>query len=347
MSLRAVTLFFYISFLCDALADTNSTAKTYWGYFDEKQKNISKEVVKLFDNIDKGISGWMESEDENISCDEKEKKLVDELFKEQISIDEFFKNDKYIEENEASYLRIRLSSLFQSKESTAFDYKIRAQIPLNRTKKSFQLFVDDIEENYFDNATSTKESKDSKAVGVNYFAPTYKDIKSKYSIGISGLSTYAKARYSKDFKFERWLIQPTQQFKYSTKSDWSEETKLYFDRMLEKKSIFRTTLYRKTQSHVDGFDYATLFSYYTALSNKKGFGISQEFWGNSKYVCEASPEPYNGISNYTSSISWRQNIFRKWISYEVVPAVSFHRQYDYKPNYIVGFYVDFYFGNIN
>lgn len=347
MSLRVITFLLCILSAFDLFADTNATAQTFGQYLDKKQEIFSKKVTNLFDGIDQGISGWFWSEDDEMYCDEKEKRLVDEFFEQQSSIDEFFKSDKYIDETEASFLRIRLGSVFQSKESAAFSYKIRAQIPLSRTKKSFQLFIDDVQENYFDTAASTETTEKSTQVGVNYFAPTYKEIKSKYSIGMSSLVAYARARYSMDFKIDEWLIQPSQQFKYSLESDWSEETNIYFDRNLYKNSIFRTTLHRKTQSHVDGFDYALALSYYLTLSNKKGFSFTQQFWGNTKYVCDVAPEQYNGISDYSSFASWRQNIFRKWIAYEVQPGVSFHRQYNYEPNYVLRFYVDFYFGNIN
>ncbi|MFA5234642.1 MAG: hypothetical protein WC390_09600 [Sulfurimonas sp.] len=346
MMWRLVALFFYTTFTLNASQDSNISEQTFPEYIDEKQKNFSKTVTKLFNNVDSGISGWMEDSDENMTCDEMALALDEEFFQDQNSIDAFFKSDKFIDETEASFLRIRLSSLFQSKEAADFKYKIRAQIPLSRTKKSFQLFIDDIEKSYFDTATSTEIKEGSTGIGISYFAPMYKDIKSKYSIGISSLTPYARARYYKDFNAMGLVIQPSQQFKYSLESEWSEETNIYIDKHLETNSIFRTTLHRKTQSHVDGFDYALALSYYLTLSKRKGFSISQQFWGNSKYVCEVAPEPYNGISNYSTFASWRQNIFRKWITLEVQPGISFHRQYDYEPNYVIGFYVDFYFGKM-
>ncbi len=346
MSFRVITLLFSLFCVLNAVADTNTTAQTFSEYIDEKHKKFSKYVVDLFSNVDKSISRWVDPSDINGSGDASDINGTAED-KTKDSIDKFFKDEKFVQETEESYLRIRLGPNFQSKESTDFKYRIRAQIPLSRSKESFQLFINDIDDNYFDDTAYTKEeSQNNTYVGVNYFTPLYKDIKSKYSIGIRSLSAYAKARYSKDFTMGKWLIQPNQEFKYSTKYDWSEETDIYIDRVLEENSLFRTKLHRRTQAHVDGFDYAVALSYYLTLSKKKGFSFTQQFWGNSKYVCDAAPEPYNGISNYSSFISWRQNIFRKWISYEIGPGISFHRQYDYEPNYVFSIYFDFYFGNI-
>lgn len=337
MSFRVITLLFYLFCALNAAADTNTTTQTFSQYIDEKHKNFSKYIVELFKSVDQSISEWVDAPDVNTTSENGTKD----------SIDKFFKDEKFIQETEESYLRIRLGSNYQSKESTDFKYRIRAQIPLSKSKKNFQLFVNDIEKNYFDDTAYTKqESEKNTYVGVNYFAPLYKDIKSKYSVGIRSLSLYARARYSKDYTAGKWLIQPSQEFKYSTKYDWSEETELYIDRILTENSLFRTRLHRKTQAHIEGFDYSVAFSYYLTLSKRKGFNFTQQFWGNSKYVCDAAPEPFNGISNYSSFISWRQNIYRKWISYEIRPGISFHREYDYEPNYIFSLYFDFYFGNI-
>lgn len=320
-------------------SDENATQEcTFEQYVDEKHKKFSRYVVKVFDNVDKSISRWVQESDDDNETDEDETLT---------HIDKFFKDEKFIEETQKSFFRLRFGSEFQSKTDEHYRYKIRAQIPLNRTKKSFQLFIEDAEKTYFDPEAPTEAKETNPAVGINFFAPVYKDIKSKYSIGISSLTPYTKARYSKDFKLDNWVIQPTQQFKYSLESGWKEETNLYFNRVfVDERSLFRTTLYRKTQSHVDGFDYAVTFSYYLTLSSKKGFSISQQFWGNSKYKCEVAPQEYNGISNYSTFVSWRQNVFKQWISIELGPGISFHRQYEYEPNYVFQFNVDFYFGNI-
>jgi hypothetical protein len=55
----------------------------------------------------------------------------------------------------------------------------------------------------------------------------------------------------------------------------------------------------------------------------------------------------DGIHDYVTSFSWRANIWRKWFYYEVRPSVSFHKQYDYEPNYQVRLFFDFYFGKIH
>lgn len=340
MSLRIVIFISSLFAILNAADSSVVKERTFFEYIDEKQKNISEGVVGLFNDIDEGLSDWINSENDML-YDDKTKREREDINR----FDNFFKEKSYLQESEASYIRIRLSTLFQTKESASFSPKLKAQIPLLRSEKDFQIFFDDVDEDEREDFLPSKES--GKDMGVSFFAPMYKDIKSKYSIGLRGISTYVSARYSKDFKMQNWLIKPVQQFKYSTKYDFSEETDLHFDRKLDEDSIFRTTLHRKTQSFVDGFDYALAFTYYMTPSSRNGYSISQEFWGNSEYTSDGSREKFSGISDYSTSFALRRNIFRKWIAYEVKPSVSFHREHDYEANYKLRFYIDFYFGNIN
>ena len=98
-------------------------------------------------------------------------------------------------------------------------------------------------------------------------------------------------------------------------------------------------------------NYALSAQYFRSTKKDTGFGFGQTFFGNTEYEYtteEGVPNPktkkYGGIHDYVTSFTWRANIWRKWFYYEVRPSVSFHKQYDYEPNYRVRFFLDFYFG---
>jgi hypothetical protein len=98
-------------------------------------------------------------------------------------------------------------------------------------------------------------------------------------------------------------------------------------------------------------DYALSAQYFRSTKKDTGFGFSQSFYGNTEYEYTTEkgvPSPkikkYGGIHDYVTTVTWRANIWRKWFYYEVQPSVSFHKQYDYEPNYRIRFFLDFYFG---
>jgi len=153
-------------------------------------------------------------------------------------------------------------------------------------------------------------------------------------------------------KTDTWEIEPVQTFKYSNKYHFEEETNLYFDRTFDNNALFRITLQRGSQSTLQGMDYGLKFEYYSHPKKNKGWHFEQEFFGNTKYrhrkkkYREYHPKnEFFGINNYATTISYRANIWRKWFYYEIKPGVNFHRDVNYKPNYSLRFFFDFYFGD--
>ena len=83
-----------------------------------------------------------------------------------------------------------------------------------------------------------------------------------------------------------------------------------------------------------------------------GLSFSQFSSGSTKYQhshdLNAVPiiyEDYEGIYNYGTKFSIRQNFYRKWLFYELEPGVNFHKMHDFKPNYSVRLFFDIFFGN--
>ena len=323
-------------------SDTSITQKT--SYIDNFHTSISDDVFSISTYLDKFFSGSLdknESMSQDRSCDTTK------------SIDSFFQTNKFVNETEKTFLRVNFSSLFQTKGSNDFRYKIRARLPLSRTKKSYNLFIEDMQENgsntALDNGSINQST--STAVGVNYFAAKTYGIESKYSIGTSGFHPFVRARYNLNYELSKWKIEPVQTFKYSANRKFEEETSIYFDKNIQDSQLLRFILYRHTQEKVKGMDYALSAQYYHTLKDKTAISISQSFSGNTKYedvpygtLYTPGSHTYGGINNYSTILNFRQSVWRKWFFYEVSPGFNFHRQHDYKVNYSVLFSVDMYFG---
>lgn len=270
------------------------------------------------------------------------------------SADAFFQNDKYLDETENTYIRVRAESYLQSKESSDYDLTLRAQIPFKKSRKRLKIFVENFT---VDNANDLLQDEDdddkSPDIGIHYFK-SLTMIKSRYSIGLSGIDPFVKARYNMPIKTDQWLIDMVQLFQYSTDDKFEEETNIYFDKEIGKKSLLRVQLYRSTQEEFDGMNYALSMIFYKSLTKHTGFGFGQSFYGNTKYeyTDDDGIEPpkikqFGGINSYVTSLSWRTNVWRKWFFAEVRPSVTFQKEYDYDPNYRVRVFLDFYFGRFN
>jgi hypothetical protein len=320
--------------------ETNTTAEELEVFRRTKKNNAT--VVKNNKAVIKTNEPTSES---NVTANGLEEKVH--------AVDQFFQNEKYLNETVHTYIRVRAQSYLQTKDSNDFDLKLRAQMPFSRSKKNLKIFVDDLTVENADNVLQDASNDDKPDIGVHYFAPIRKII-SRYSVGLSGIDPFVRARYNMPIRTNEWLIDPVQIFEYSTDEKFEEETNIYFDRSWSNKSLVRIQLHRSTHQERDGMDYLLSAQYFRATQKDAGYGIAQSFYGNTEYEYIVNNnagvpeiETFGGINSYVTTFSWRENIWRKWFYYEIRPSVSFERQYDYEPNYRALVFLDFYFGKHN
>ena len=305
------------SFLCAQENPANTQAT----FVDNTHEIISDYVYDASDSIDNVLSGNF--------FKEKEEARMNPLYYGEDSIDAFFQTEKFKNETSQAYIRMRAEWLVQSKTNDSTDITVRAHIPLSKTKYTIK--------NFFKNSDTNTTSNNEENDGIFEF-------NSKYSIGASSFHPYIKARYFINYSVGEWLIQPAQTFRYSAKDKFDETTDLYFDRPLSKEQLFRFQTSRHTQQDYSGMDYTIALQYFQTLQHKDAISFTQSFWGNTKYKYQITDATYGGISNYSTSVNYRQNIWKKWFFYDITSGVNFHRMYDYKPNYTTMFSVDIYFG---
>jgi len=330
--MRIVLLFFFLtSFLfCENL-------------IDRLHQNISNTIVKVSTNTDDFISQkiGLTSEDSKSNLNQKLNKN-----------DNFFKNTKYLEETIKSYIRISTDYEYNSLESDDFNVNIHASVDLRKSSKNLKLFISDLNSDNANDLLDKKRYKnDNAAIGISLMENIGRHIDVKYSLGIRSLYPYVKARFSIKKQLGSFKFEPIQNFQYSTKDHFSEDTRLYIDKYIQKKLLFRTELGRGSESKYDGMDYDATFHLFWKLNSKSGFVLTQAFYGNTKYKYTINQttkkqKQFNGINNYLSQISYRQDIYKKWIFYEISPGVNFSKSDDYKANYRLYLKFDFFFGNL-
>ena len=304
--------------------DTNAS------YIDSAHKIISDKVTDYSRNIDQQISKVFAGETQAQKETEK-----------QNSYDSFFKNEKYLDETEKSFVSINIGTQLQSKYKNKNKLAVNAYIDLKRTNKKLNLFISGGNEN-----KNNRDKNNATEVGVNYFrSDTYK-IKSRYSLGIRAFYLFFRARYYKVFTTKNWKIEPMQIFEYSSKNIFKENSFIYFDKTLEDTSLLRFTLHRGTQSNLTGMDYDISTQYYWNSHKKNVFTLSETLSGNTKYQVVPSSKIYRGINNYTTSLTMRRNVWKKWFFYQISPSVNFHKENSYKANYAINFFINLYFGHI-
>jgi hypothetical protein len=339
-------LFFYTLLISTSHAEINETKPQAYN-FDTFHADVSGLVLDWSAIADIRISKWMGYKEDNKSCSIKPS--VNTIKSK--SIDSFFQNNKYLEETNNIFIRLRTDTSIESRETNRFRLRFRAQLPFSRCREQLKIFID----NDSTVGSDTKKNVSSKSgIGLRYADEQNYGLKSRYSLGLSGVKPFIEARYTRLFKMNGWEIEPIQSFIYSTKEHFEEETNLYLDKSIYNKSLFRLKLERGTKSKVAGMHYGATFEYYFNAKENSGLRLSQSFYGSTKYIPRNAKkgkslqtDDYSGINNYITSVSYRANIWRKWLYYELKPTVNFHRDHDYKANYALRFFFDFYFGEYN
>ena len=287
---------------------------------DSIQQNISTKFVHIASSLDTLLSN----------------SYVNNNSKYQF-FDVFFQNEKFINESDKSYISVRFGTTLQSRTSPSQDVGINAYIALTKTQRKFNLFMHSIgEKQIFANSMQTPQDQNNKKqeFGISYLAKVYHHIDSKYSLGIRRLNPFVRARYYKIFQVGSWKIEPLEQIELSIKDKFQEQTNLFFDRPLTKKSLFRTTLQREISSKLPGMNYSMSLGYFYTFSQKRALNLTQLFLGNTK---ESS------INQYITSLDYREYFWKKWLVYDIEPALSYDKVYNYRPNYIlnINFYIYF------
>lgn len=336
---------FFLSFV-SAENNTSITISTfqpveYNTSIDKYHKKISNQVLYWSNYLDTKISDWFISDERNSSCVPTNNLVLKDNTTD--DIDSFFQSNRYLNESRDIYVRLRLNTYYYSRESNKMNMRINAQLPFDRCKKHWNLF-------FQENNSNKNEIKSTDisngGVGIRYYGKERYGIKSNYSLGISKGSSYLRVRYKFPLLFGTWKIEPVQIFEYSHKYYFEEESNIYFDKTFNTKDLFRIQLHRKSAYNLKGIDYGLTFQYYWNLGKDSGLEITQSFFGNTSYNdFYTYDKDYSRINNYVSSISWRENIWRKWFYYEIKPSINFHKDHDYKPSYAIRFSLDFYFGD--
>lgn len=325
----------YYFILCFLLINTLTADEKH--YLDQLHSNISSKV----ENISIGTDGYLADFISYITTSFKKENATDNLHPE--SVDELFQNEKYINETKKSFLRLSSEYSYNTLENNELNIAIRGKVALNKSNLRTKLFFQGITNRYNSKLDTLQEKIESTNIGISYLDTLKKNLDVQYSIGLKNINPYANARIAYKYKLLDWIIAPEQSFEYSLKNHFSENTSIYFDKNLIKKILLRLRAERSTNSDTDGMSYLSSICFFWTPQDKTGIHLSQNFAGNTKYITKNN-ENFNGIYNYETKVTFRQNILRKWFFYEISSSVNFAKANDFQANYRLYVRVDIFFG---
>jgi hypothetical protein len=349
--LRILILFLYcVSSIVAQDVDDNET-----NIIDTSHKYISEKVEEISNSVD-DIADKTLNNAKNFTLDNNQTKPTTKKNNQKNlnpeSVDALFQNEKYINETRRSFLRLSSDYVYNSLDDNDFNVRLTAKLALSKSRKNFKLYLSGFNQDNVDDIVHREEYDDGKPeIGVSYVTNLKKNIETKYSLGIRSLYPYVRGRFSYKKETDSWIIEPVQTIEYSLKDEFKEDTKLYLDTEIIDRVKFRLEFSRGTESTKNGMDYSSNLSIFWTPQPRTGLQFNQGVYGNTKYeytVNEITEEKeiYSGINNYVTTLTFRQNFYRKWLFYEVSPGVNFSKNHDFDPNYRFYVRLDAFFGNM-
>ena len=295
-------------------------------------------------------------EEENFTFDEGsannlEKTLKDENAPLDDKVDAFFLTRKLLEEREKSYVRVTFTQKINSLEEEEFKARVKARVYLTRSRKRFKLFIENLDDDSARNIGKNSEDT-APSIGLESQSKEHYGIKPRYSIGFRGIDLFVRARYTIEEEWGDWNFKPVQTFQYSIDDEFSEVTELFLDRPISENVLLRFVADRGTETNSPGMRYDGFVQLFYKKRKRRGLSFSLGTNGSTKYQEEVGsfvPPQYdhkNKLFNYLFLMSYRQNVWKKWLFYEIAPGVNYHEQHDYRPNYNINFRVDLFFGHV-
>jgi hypothetical protein len=318
-------------------------------HMDDLERYLSKKVSITASKLDRLMSDDNEKntskENDNRKPPSDERK---ETFLLSTGFSDFFKDETYLDVTNRSYVKLHSGYEYNQRGESDLFNGVTARLRLPKTQKQLQLFIGG--ESDSTNPLANTAHPDS-GVGLQYYMNSlYTGLFSRASIGISGVTNpYVKTHIEYPLYFENWLLRPVQTFKYSARDKFDEWTDLYFDRKVSKTQMVRLLLERSTNSEIKGMHYLSQLSYLNAYRDDISLNYYVGMNGLTKdlgnFYDNNTTHPQKGVYEYTVGITWRHRLWKDYVFYQIDPKISYHEQYNYKPNHIIRIGLEIYFGN--
>jgi len=229
--------------------------------------------------------------------------------------DSFFSSDRVDEEVRAG-TRVRWQNDFILTEGGRWSYasNLHASFKLPKTKKSINLIFEDDEDETLRDIVPGPDTESGGNLGLLYEITESERANFGVRIKLSPSITF-RYRY-------KWPI--TETFTTRFTQEWSRRdnadgatSRIDFEKKLYDNLLLRQSNSLTHSENFDGHEWANSLVLYQRLSDKSALSYESSVSGVTK------PDRYT--KNTRVGIRFRQNFYRKWLFYEIAPAVNWNK----------------------
>lgn len=249
-------------------------------------------------------------------------------------LDSFFDNKNYQDERNDTSLRLIVRSFSEQGEGTDFSTRAKLRLRLPKLQRKALLFVsrsnedlDSTDSNFeaTDDA-SRGNNEDSLSLGMRYFFND--DIRKNASLsgGVRFRSGSPVAYLEPRYRYFRSLasvdVRFIQKLTWYTDTGLASQTQLQLERPVLENWFFRASSQLDWFDDEDGVFPKLGLEWQRPIDEQRAVAVR----ANSYF----STQPTGVMDSTVVGLRYRQQIWRKWLSFEVAPQVAFVRDDDYK-----------------
>lgn len=232
--------------------------------------------------------------------------------------DSFFVDDRVDEDSSAgSIVRWKNDFSYVEGEGYQFNTQLKARFHLPKVTKRLKLvFESDDESDVFDLfPQSSEEAESTLALRYDWLN------KERLSFNIKlTAKPGAEARFRYTYPINEDLVLRATQKIYQKKTLTGESTELDLDYSLTPEFLLRWSSFATYEDDIKGWELGTGLNLFQHISDQQALSYRLSTTGTNR--------PFHYITNTHASITYRQNILRPWLFYELTPEYNWSREED-------------------
>ena len=249
--------------------------------------------------------------------------------------DSFFDDERYLEEENRTTLRLRFDTFFEEYENPDINVRARLdlKIPALEDKVRFTITGDPDSEPSLDDRDDDilqQESEDDQQRNVSlsaqyFFLDTLKrNASTRVGLTFRSLTpvAFGELRYRAEDNFGIATTRFIPRVRWWTDRGWEVRSDFDIEAPVMDRFFFRATVAGRWREDRDGIAYNFRYRLFQNIDVKRALEY--------EWVNEFETEPTHRLTEVTYRVRYRQQFWREWLFFEVAPQVSQPEKHDYK-----------------
>lgn len=263
-------------------------------------------------------------------------------------LDTFLSADRVVNEGNESRGYLSLTTTVTDGVGTEVQPKFRLKLKLKKTQNRLNLVVDNISDAFRNDQvqetqlqraqTETQDNGLTTALRYIFTADEKWDVNTNAGIKIRfPLDPFVSFRARRNYGFWDWKLALTQNFFWFYTQGLGEVSRADLSYVLGPKLLFQFANSASWLKDEDFFRFSHSLGLYQTLRAGRALAYTAGASGIS--------DPVVHVETYSLAVSYRQNIFRKWLYLDVIPGLSFPKENNFSGVPSIAFRIESVFGD--